>query len=131
MTIKRVNALFCLMAVMLFLLMQVAVIAQDNGQNLRFQGISEVPDYMVKASAMGGAYTAVTGDLPSLYYNPAGLADLKKIQISASGSSFKKEMWENQFWWGGGNNVVLVRIWDGYMPLPPTTVLMIFRWSLA
>lgn len=110
--------LFCLMAVMLILMLQAAVFAQDNGQNLRFQGISEVPDYMVKASALGGAYTAVTGALPSLFYNPAGLADLKKLQISVSGSYFKKEMWENQFWWGGGADVTLVRIWDGYMPLP-------------
>ena len=97
----------------------VAGIAQDNGQDFRFQGISEVPDFMVKASALGNAYTAVTGDLPSLYINPAGLADLKKIQISISGSWYKKEMWENHFWWGGGNDVILVRLWDGACPCRP------------
>jgi hypothetical protein len=119
MMIKNCETWFCLMAATLVFLLPVAGVAQDNGQNLRFQGISEVPDFMVKSSAMGGAYTAVTGDLPSLYYNPAGLADLKKIQISVSGNSFKKEMWEDNFWWGGGYDVILVRLWDGSMPLPP------------
>ncbi len=119
MRIRKIESLFCLAAVMLFLILPVSGVAQDNGQNLRFQGISEVPDFMVKASAMGNAYTAVTGDLPSLYFNPAGLADLKKIQIAISGNSFKKEMWENTLWWGGGADVVLVRLWDGSMPLPP------------
>jgi long-subunit fatty acid transport protein len=119
MMIRKIGTLFCLMAVTLILILPVNGFAQDNGQNLRFQGISEVPDFMVKASAMGGAYTAVTGDLPSLFYNPAGLADLKKLQISVSGNSFKKEMWEDNFWWGGGADVILVRLWDGSMPLPP------------
>jgi len=118
MTIKKLETLFCLVALALFLAMPMVIMAQDNGQNLRFQGISEVPDYMVKASAMGNAYTAMTGDLPSLYYNPAGLADLKALQVSVSGNHFQKEMWENQFWWGGGYDVILVRIWDGYIPLP-------------
>jgi outer membrane protein OmpA-like peptidoglycan-associated protein len=36
-----------------------------------------------RALAMGGAYTAVTNDLTSLYWNPAGLAHVGKLQFTA------------------------------------------------
>ncbi|MEJ2051177.1 MAG: UPF0164 family protein, partial [Calditrichota bacterium] len=35
-----------------------------------------------RAQSMGGAFTAVSGDVVSTYYNPAGIYDLKSTQIS-------------------------------------------------
>ncbi|OGU13940.1 MAG: hypothetical protein A2X61_16480 [Ignavibacteria bacterium GWB2_35_12] len=37
-----------------------------------------------RANAMGGAYTAVCNDLTSMYWNPAGLADIKTIAANFS-----------------------------------------------
>ncbi|MCX8092538.1 MAG: PorV/PorQ family protein [Candidatus Goldbacteria bacterium] len=37
-----------------------------------------------RASGMAGAFTAIADDATSIYYNPAGLANLKMIEINAS-----------------------------------------------
>ncbi|MBI5244034.1 MAG: UPF0164 family protein, partial [Elusimicrobia bacterium] len=34
-----------------------------------------------RAEAMGGAYTAIADDVNALYYNPGGLAALKKSEL--------------------------------------------------
>ncbi len=39
-----------------------------------------------RAVGMGGAFTAVSGDVNSLFWNPAGLADLKQSQLGAMSS---------------------------------------------
>ena len=39
------------------------LMAQHRGDNLSLQGMSGKNDVSVKASAMGGAFTAVTGDI--------------------------------------------------------------------
>lgn len=39
---------------------------------------------LARASAMGGAYTAVSDDEAALYYNPSGLARLKQASFSAT-----------------------------------------------
>lgn len=36
-----------------------------------------------RAVGMGGAYTAISGDINSLYYNPAGISNISKPQIGA------------------------------------------------
>ncbi|MCL5992331.1 MAG: PorV/PorQ family protein, partial [Bacteroidetes bacterium] len=41
-----------------------------------------------RANAMGGAYSAVCNDLTSMYWNPAGLADIKAI-----GANFSYTQW--------------------------------------
>ncbi len=37
-----------------------------------------------RASGLGGAFTAISDDSASVYYNPAGLANLKMIEINAN-----------------------------------------------
>lgn len=71
-------------------------VAQHRGDNLSFQGLYSAELTGVKASAMGGAYTAVSGDVSSLYWNPAGLWDIKNLQVFASGALYSKYWQENQ-----------------------------------
>ncbi len=70
--------------------------AQHRGDNLAFQGLSLRNESGVKALAMGGAYTSITGEVASLFYNPAGLADVQKFQLSVSANRYKKLWRENQ-----------------------------------
>lgn len=69
---------------------------QHRGDNLLFQGWNDKKDYDVKSAAMGGAFTAINGELSSLFNNPAGLVGLKKIQISVSSNYYSKLWRENQ-----------------------------------
>jgi len=62
--------------------------------------------------AMGGAYTAVTNDLTSLYWNPAGLSEVGKLQFTAFYSGgmeedrklnyfgYAQHLWHNDVDWG-------------------------------
>lgn len=70
--------------------------AQHRGDNLSFQGLTSSEYIGVKASALAGAFTARSGDVSSLYWNPAGLWEVKDLQIFASGSFFSKSWRENQ-----------------------------------
>ncbi|MBD3376057.1 hypothetical protein GF406_13555 [candidate division KSB1 bacterium] len=70
--------------------------AQHRGDDLAFQGIDELRDYDVQAMAMGNAYTSLSGELASLFYNPAGLATLDRFAISVSVNTFEKKWHENQ-----------------------------------
>ena len=74
----------------------VLVFAQHRGDNLSFQGLPLQSDIAVKSTAMGGAYTSISGDLNSIYYNPAGLADINEFQISVGANSYSKLWRENQ-----------------------------------
>ncbi len=82
--------------IMLFLFAPVRVYAQHRGDNLTFQGLAYKENLSTKASAMGGAMTAVTGDVSSLFYNPAGLARVDEFQISVNMSRQNMQWWENQ-----------------------------------
>lgn len=113
-----INKYLCIIGMVTVFLLPAFAIAQDNGQNLRFQGISEVPDFNVKASAMGNAVSAISGELGALYYNPAGLVGLKGIQVSVSYNSTSKEMWEYQYWWSGNDYTLPPRWFMGMIPLP-------------
>ena len=41
-----------------------------------------------RATAMGGAFTAIADDATALYWNPAGLSQIKGKQLSASYNSW-------------------------------------------
>jgi long-subunit fatty acid transport protein len=45
----------------------------------------------LRATALGNAYTALANDYSGIYYNPAGLADVKIGQFSASLSNFNRQ----------------------------------------
>lgn len=72
------------------------LLAQHRGDNLGFQGLNYENEPGIRALSMGGAYTSMAGDLNSLFYNPAGLSGIKKLEISLAANAFKQEWWENQ-----------------------------------
>lgn len=95
----------------------VSSIAQHRGDNLSFQGLSFKDNVDVKASAMGGAVTAIAGNLSSLFYNPAGLAKIDKIQISVSANQYNRHWRENQNYYANRNFTSLPFYLEGlYVP---------------
>jgi opacity protein-like surface antigen len=96
-----------------------SVYSQHRGDNLSFQGTYSDNLLGVKALAMGGAYTAQTGDVSSLFYNPAGLSDLPKIQFNVAGN-YNTELWrEHQEWRPDRLFVTLPFYLSGLAPLDP------------
>ena len=81
---------------LLFLIIPVLVKAQHRGDDLSFQGFFTQNDPGVKAMAMGGAFTAYAGDVSSIFYNPAGLAGIDQIQITAAANASNHLWRENQ-----------------------------------
>ena len=77
----------------LFMLTYPALIyPQHRGDNLSFQGLYYSEDIGAKALAMGGAYTSMSGDVTSLFWNPAGLDGISKIQVTAS-ANYNSYLW--------------------------------------
>ncbi len=76
----------------------ISMLAQHRGDNLSFQGLTYKDNFSTKAAAMGGAMTAVAGDLSSLFYNMAGLARLNGLQVSVNVNQYDREWRENQTW---------------------------------
>jgi len=93
--IKLISNFEILVFLILILSLQI-LNAQHRGDNLAFQGIGYVNDYGVKSLAMGNAYNSISGDINSLFWNRAGLADLKSFQFSLSARSFSRSWKENQ-----------------------------------
>ena len=81
-----------------FYLPQYVTNAQHRGDDLSFQGLTYEDNLTTKAAAMGGAMTAVSGDLSSLFYNTAGLARIDKFQISVDVNQYSMQWRENQNW---------------------------------
>lgn len=80
----------------LLILSAAGLTAQHRGDNLSFQGLTFKNDFGVVPTAMGNAYTAASGSINSIFYNPAGLAGITKFQFSASANSYDKRWRENQ-----------------------------------
>lgn len=104
----------------IFLLLSITgLFAQNRGNGLAFQGWGEDPMNGVAAQAMGGAYTAVGGDLNSLFFNPAGLATIGNIKFNIAGNALKKQWQEVQHYRPNREYVTLSFILDGlYVPNP-------------
>ena len=71
------------------------LVAQHRGDNLSFQGLSDKNNVSVKAVAMGSALTSLTGNISALFYNPAGLAKIKELQVSISSNYYTKQYHSN------------------------------------
>jgi len=70
--------------------------AQHRGDFFSFQGLANYNDNGTKAAAMGGAVTALSGDVSMMFYNPAGLSNINGIQVSVS-ANYNTNSWrENQ-----------------------------------
>ena len=96
-----------------------AVVAQHRGDNLSFQGLTYKDNMSPKAAAMGGAMTAVSGDLSSLFYNMAGLARLDKFQISVNMGQYGRQWRENQNYYPDRQFTTLPFYLEGlYIPKP-------------
>lgn len=96
-----------------------ALTGQHRGDNLSFQGINFENDFSVPALGMGNASVALSGSLSSVFTNPAGLADISKIQVSVSGSNLERNWRENQDYRPNRYFVTLPFYLEGlYVPLP-------------
>lgn len=80
----------------MLILIHLSLRAQHRGDNLAFQGFPMDNNNGVKAIALGGAFTSQTGDINSIFYNPAGLADIKDLQFSIGVNHYSKLWQENQ-----------------------------------
>lgn len=94
--LKNIKIIKISSIVIAILLIASTVNAQHRGDSFAFQGLNNSTDNGVNATAMGGAVTALTGDVSMMFYNPAGLSDIKNIQVSVAGNYYSKSWWENQ-----------------------------------
>jgi hypothetical protein len=95
------------------------IVAQHRGDNLSFQGLTYKDNLSAKAAAMGGAMTAVSGDLSSLFYNMAGLSRLEKFQVSVNVSRYDRQWRENQNYYPDRQFTTLPFYLEGlYVPKP-------------
>ncbi len=93
--------------------------AQHRGDNLSFQGTLGDNGNGVKAQAMAGAYTSVSGDIESIFWNPAGLNGIEDLQISVSANTYNKLWRENQEYRPNRQFVTMSFYLDGmYTPDP-------------
>lgn len=72
------------------------IFSQHRGDQFAFQGLNNLNDNGVKATALGGAVTALSGDVSLMFYNPAGISNIKNIQITASANYSTNSWRENQ-----------------------------------
>jgi hypothetical protein len=92
---------------------------QHRGDNLAFQGLGIPIGNGVKALAMGGAYTSISGDINSIFWNPAGLASIEGLQLSIGANFYQKMSRENQVYRPNRQFVTMSFILDGlYAPNP-------------
>lgn len=106
-------------AILSFLLLPFTVNAQNRGNALGFQGLVDYQRASVRATAMGSAFNAISSDLNSLYYNPAGLSGLEKITVSVSGNTITRTWTENQEYRPNRRLVTLPFYLEGlYIPDP-------------
>ena len=110
---------FVCYSILLLGIFNVSALSQHRGDNLSFQGWSEESNNGVQSIAMGRAYTSISGDVNSLFWNPAGLIGIKGPQFSISGNTYDKVWRENQDYRPNRQFVNLAFYLDGlYVPDP-------------
>ena len=93
---KNIKTILITLILASLMISSATLLAQHRGDNLSFQGFGYKDNLSTKASAMAGAVTAVSGDISSLFYNPAGLAGIEKLQISFNVKLYNRHWRENQ-----------------------------------
>jgi len=113
---KNKKILLTMLTVFCIIMQITSVSGQGLGDNLAYQGLTGQNSLnSVKARAMGNAYIAISGDLNSIYYNSAGLADIDNIQFSVSYNNNaiktfeRQQVYPRKSAWG-----VMELIWAGY-----------------
>jgi opacity protein-like surface antigen len=97
-SIRTYKTIFTTLLFGCLILFSEVLFAQHRGDNLSFQGLTYKDNLSTKANAMGGAMTAVSGDLSSLFYNSAGLSRINGFQISVEAEQYSRQWRENQNW---------------------------------
>lgn len=116
---QLINMLKISFVVPLLFMWQNTLLAQHRGDDLHFQGLDLVNRDGVRAMAMGGAFSAATGELDALFWNPAGLVGLTGLQFTANYSSADALWREAQDYRPNRQVVTMSFILDGlYMPNP-------------
>jgi len=83
------------------LFLPVNISGQHNGNNLLFQGVVDQNRVSAMGQAYGNAMVSRKGLLDALFYNPAGLNGLEKLEISFSAGSKKHLERDNQNFYPG------------------------------
>ncbi|MBE0570456.1 MAG: outer membrane protein transport protein [Ignavibacteriaceae bacterium] len=83
---------------LLTLLFTSSSFSQHRGDNLAFQGWRDDNNNGIKAVAMGRAYTSLSGDINSLFWNPAGLVGIAGPQFSIAANTYNQVWRENQWY---------------------------------
>ncbi len=78
------------------LLFNYLAMSQHRGDNLSFQGLPLQDGAGVKSTALANAYTSRSGDVNSIFSNPAGLADIQGLQFTIGANSLSRSWRENQ-----------------------------------
>jgi long-subunit fatty acid transport protein len=68
--------------IIIFILMPFVVYSQDASDAIGI--LDKELGFGARALGMGGAYTAVGEDYSAIYWNPAGLAQIKRVEITGS-----------------------------------------------
>lgn len=79
--------IFKLILITLIFSIQLTAQTAEDAVNL----LEDEQGFGLRAMALGNSYTALANDYSGIYYNPAGLADVKVGQFSASISNFNQQ----------------------------------------
>ncbi len=116
---NKINTKIIGISLALAMLLPVLSLAQNRGNALGFQGLDQLNLPSARIASLGGSYTAVSGDVNSLYMNPAGLAGLDKMQLSFTANSSKRTWRENQIYRPNRRFVTMAFYLEGlYVPDP-------------
>src|ERR1035437_4551446 len=78
------NKILHISGILFFLITSIGL-AQHRGDQFFYQG-TDIPNSEGSRSlAMCGAFSAMTGDINTIFYNPAGLAEINKITMTYYG----------------------------------------------
>jgi hypothetical protein len=115
----RVSKKFISIVLVIILLLPGAIMAQNRGNTLGFQGLDELVLPSTRVASLGGAFTAMSGDINSLYLNSAGLSGLQKMSISFTTNATSRTWMENQIYRPNRRFVTLPFYLEGlYVPDP-------------
>lgn len=129
---KNINeiALHHVIIFLMILISTTGLLAQRNGDDFAFQGFTQGNELGVRAIALGGAFTAYSGDINTLFYNPAGLTGIDKIQFSL-GATSKNQMWRDDQVWYAGSGYRMINLYLEGLYTPPVEFNGIFSDSLG
>jgi long-subunit fatty acid transport protein len=74
------------LAILVYIISAASLFAQNEIDAIRLSQLGS--GVGARALGMGGAYTAVSNDFSALFYNPAGLGQMKRMELSAGFDAF-------------------------------------------